>query len=92
MSYSNVTVVNANSVTQDYNIGEVVCQVLSKMDSKALTVNVFKRNEGMDEKVAELEAAIENLNELRKQFDQAFKERNLIQRALIDLANTFNDN
>ena len=92
MSYSNVTVVNANSVTRDYNIGKVVCQVLSKMDSKALTVNVFKRNEGMDEKVAELEAAIENLNELRKQFDQAFKERNLIQRALIDLANTFNDN
>ena len=75
MSYSNVTVVNANSVTRDYNIGKVVRQVLSKMDSKAMTVNVFKRNEGMDEKVAELEAAIEKLNELRKQFDQELKKK-----------------
>lgn len=62
------------------------------MDSKAMTVNVFKRNDGMDEKVAELEAAIEKLNELRKQFDQELKKRYFIQRALIDLANTFNDN
>lgn len=70
----------------------MVREVLSKMDSTTRTINIFKRSEGMDKKAAELEAAIEKLNELRKQFGQVVKNRQAIQHALIDLANSFNKN
>ena len=92
MSKLNVTVVNPNNVTPDYDISKVVRQVLSKMDSKTLSINIFKRSEGMAEKAAELEASVEKLNELRKRLGQVLKNRHSIQRSLIDLANTFNDN